>query len=149
MKKKQSPEDFFLVAYSLYRFSEEYASLLNACRGSAPAYTNLLGQHLRMSLSSLFGRMDAEESCMEDLRKRCEAHPAFSGGENAEPLSQLDALCRRYELLFSAGASGTVADAVQLVADTAPALKAIGCRLFNAAPEPAGCELFERQCSGI
>lgn len=108
------PHIIWVAIITLFRFAQKYAAALKAYGnvhkddGAQNAYIDVAQEALwRQLMSELSKIYDRESTCGSDncsirqLRQCCLNHATSMHGKSSELIAQLDALCERYESLFS------------------------------------------------
>jgi len=108
------PHIIWVAIITLFRFAQKYAAALKAYGnvykgdGAQNAYIDVAQEALwRQLMSELSKIYDRESTCGSDncsirqLRQCCLNHATAMHGKSSELTAQLDALCERYESLFS------------------------------------------------
>lgn len=108
------PHIIWMAIITLFQFAQKYAAALKAYAnvykddGAQNAYIDVAQEALwRQLMSELSKIYDRESTCGSDncsirqLRQCCLNHATAMHGKSSELIAQLDALCERYESLFS------------------------------------------------
>lgn len=108
------PHIIWVAIITLFQFAQKYAAALKAYGnvykddGAQNAYIDVAQEALWRQLMSEMSKIyDRESTCGSDncsirqLRQCCLNHATAMHGKSSELIAQLDALCERYESLFS------------------------------------------------
>lgn len=108
------PHIIWMAIITLFQFAQKYTAALKAYGnvykddGAQNAYIDVAQEALwRQLMSELSKIYDRESTCGSDncsiqqLRQCCLNHATAMHGKSSELIAQLDALCKRYESLFS------------------------------------------------
>lgn len=108
------PHIIWMAIITLFRFAQKYVAALKAYGnvykddGAQNAYIDVAQEALwRQLMSELSKIYDRKSTCGSDncsirqLRQCCLNHATAMHGKSSELIAQLDALCERYESLFS------------------------------------------------